>query len=392
MAPRSCAVLAGLAVMLGSVAALADDRPPKDLHLVGDHWTAWNPPTEFPEGAQVYIIVRGDTLWDLAAKNLGNPYLWPQIWEKNPYILDAHWIYPGDPLVLGIEAVPVEEVADGGAAAIAEGEGDEGMAGVTSAADAARAPQPLGSEDDIYCSGFVGEAEEALPYHVTGSEYQVLSPTLQGRGSSGRIEGLYGSIDTVKYNLSLGDVVYLDGGQSGGLTPGAVLTAIRPGEMVRHPLSGADVGRMHHYLGRVRVLAVQDQTAIAEIVQACGPIHVGAALRPFEPEPVPLARRTAARPINDPAAAATLEAAPVIVTSDDGVFSIGQDHVVYIDRGAEDDVTPGDIFTIYRMNREGFPPVPIGELAVLSVRPRTAVAKVLDSSVAIYLGDRLERK
>lgn len=391
MAPRSCAVLAGLAVMLGAVSAVADDRPPKDLHLVGDHWTAWNPPTEFPEGAQVYIIVRGDTLWDLAAKNLGNPYLWPQIWEKNPYILDAHWIYPGDPLVLGIEAVPVEEVA-GDAGAIAEGEGDQGMAGVTSAADAARAPQPLGSEDDIYCSGFVGEDEELLPYHVTGSEFQVLSPTLQGRGSSGRIEGLYGSVDTVKYNLSLGDVVYLDGGQSGGLTPGAVLTAIRPGEIVRHPLSGDEIGRMHHYLGRVRVLAVQEQTAIGEIVQACAPIHVGAALRPFEPEPVPLARRTAARPINDPAAAATLEAAPVIVTSDDGVFSIGQDHVVYIDRGAEDDVTPGDIFTIYRMNREGFPPLPIGELAVLSVRPRTAVAKVLDSSVAIYLGDRLERK
>jgi len=107
---------------------------------------------------------------------------------------------------------------------------------------------------------------------------------------------------------------------------------------------------------------------------------------------VPLARRTPARPINDPADAASLVSAPVIVTADDGVISLGADHVVYIDRGAADDVTPGDIFTIYRMNREGFPPLPIGELAVLSVQPHTAVAKILDSSATIYRGDRLERK
>jgi hypothetical protein len=395
MAPRSCAVLAGLALMLGATAVLADDRPPRDLHLVGDHWTPWNPPTEFPEGAKVYTIVRGDTLWDLAAKNLGNPYLWPQIWEKNQYILDAHWIYPGDPLVLAIEAVPVEQVTEAPEAApIVEGEAapEEGMKNVESAASAARPPQQLGTEDDIYCSGFVGELEEALPYHITGSEYQVLSPTLYGQGSKGKLQGIYGAVDTVKYNLSLGDVVYLDGGSAAGLVPGAVLTAVQPGDIVNHPLTGQALGRMHRYLGRVRVLAVQDQTAIGEIIQACAPILVGASLRPFEPEPVPLARRTAPRPINDPSDAASLQAAPVIVSSEDDVVSLGQDHVVYIDRGADDDVTPGDIFTIYRMNREGFPPLPIGELAVLSVRSHTAVAKILDSNVAIYLGDRLERK
>jgi len=395
MAPRSCAVLAGLTLMLGATAVLADDRPPRDLHLVGDHWTPWNPPTEFPEGAKVYTIVRGDTLWDLAAKNLGNPYLWPQIWEKNQYILDAHWIYPGDPLVLSIEAVPVEQVTEAPEAApIVEGEAaaEEGMKNVESAASAARPPQQLGTEDDIYCSGFVGELEETLPYHITGSEYQVLSPTLYGQGSRGKLQGIYGAVDTVKYNLSLGDVVYLDGGSAAGLVPGAVLTAVQPGDIVTHPLTGQALGRMHRYLGRVRVLAVQDQTAIGEIIQACAPILVGASLRPFEPEPVPLARRTAPRPINDPSDAASLQAAAVIVSSEDDIVSLGQDHVVYIDRGADDDVTPGDIFTIYRMNREGFPPLPIGELAVLSVRSHTAVAKILDSNVAIYLGDRLERK
>ena len=96
--------------------ALAADRPPRDLHFVDGHWTAWNPPAP-PPGEQVHVIARGDTLWDLAAKYYGDPYLWPQIWEKNQYILDAHWIYPGDPLVLGPQVAPVDNLAQGLAAA-----------------------------------------------------------------------------------------------------------------------------------------------------------------------------------------------------------------------------------------------------------------------------------
>jgi len=57
-----------------------------------------------------------------------------------------------------------------------------------------------------------------------------------------------------------------------------------------------------------------------------------------------------------------------------------------------DDMTPGDVFTIYRTNREGFPPVVLGELAVLSVHQRSAVAKIIESRYPIYVGDRLERK
>src|SRR5262245_44463849 len=103
---------AAMSAMLAAGEVRAASHPPK-VHYTGDHWTAWNPPAP-PAGTQVYTIVKGDTLWDLAKKNYGNPYLWPQIWEKNQYIQDAHWIYPGDPLVLGPQVTPGENLAQGG--------------------------------------------------------------------------------------------------------------------------------------------------------------------------------------------------------------------------------------------------------------------------------------
>src|SRR5439155_12430571 len=70
-------------------------------------------PESFPEGAQIHVIVKGDTLWDLANTHFQNPYLWPQIWNENRYILDSHWIYPGDPILLPPRPTVVSEIVPG---------------------------------------------------------------------------------------------------------------------------------------------------------------------------------------------------------------------------------------------------------------------------------------
>jgi hypothetical protein len=420
MANRHLTVFALLgSTLLAGVALQAADTPPTGLKLVNGHWTAWEPPTP-PEGAKVHVVVPGDTFWDLAATNLGNPYLWPQIWEKNQYVRDAHWIYPGDPLVLDLQVAPaatigangtseepVEEVAD------AAGAGDAGdataaeAAGEPQPASAARGgaasipgvaplgkgsvPVPLGTQDDIYCSGFIGAADEVFGYTVTGSEFEVLSPQLKNP-VYGKVEGLYGTVDTVKYRLTTGDILYVDGGRAAGLSPGMQFTAVAAGKVVRHPVSNEPLGMQYNYAGRIRVLSVQEESAIAEIVQSCDGISVGMKLKPFEPEPIPLARRGQLRPVSEPASAEALSSAAVIVSSPVELVTLGQDHVVFIDRGEDDEVLPGDIFTIYRMNRATQPPVVLGELAVLSVQAHTAVAKILESRYPVYIGDRLERK
>ncbi len=366
-------------------------QPPTGLQRIGDHWTAWSPPSAFPDGAQVYTVESGDTLWDLAGRFYGNPYLWPQIWEQNQYVLDAHWIYPGDPLVVGFQVTPIEEIQ---AASHGEETGETGDARSSPSLRLSRArsaPTALGSEDDIQCSGYIGESDETFSRHIIGSEYESLSPTMAPAQVADNQSAL-GEIDTVKIDLSLGDIVYVDGGREASLLPGDLFTVVIPRETVKHPLTGKPIGRFYSYVGRVRVLSVQEETAIAEIAYGCMPVRVGAALTPYVPEPVPLARRTLPVGVNDPVSAEVLSSAPVIVRTERNLVTIGRDHLVYLDQGEQTGVTPGDIYSIYRMNPKGHPPVVIGELGILSVRERSSVARVLESRYAVYVGDRIDPK
>ena len=52
-----------------------------------------------PEGL-VHTVVEGDTLWDLAAKHLGSPWKWTEIWERNRYVTNPHYIFPGNRIVI----------------------------------------------------------------------------------------------------------------------------------------------------------------------------------------------------------------------------------------------------------------------------------------------------
>lgn len=52
-----------------------------------------------------HIVVKGDTLWDIAAKYLRNPFRYPEL-AKLSRIKDSHWIYPGDLIRIIKKKVP----------------------------------------------------------------------------------------------------------------------------------------------------------------------------------------------------------------------------------------------------------------------------------------------
>ena len=49
-----------------------------------------------PNHPDRYVVVKGDTLWDISAMFLRDPWLWPEVWYVNPQVSNPHLIYPGD--------------------------------------------------------------------------------------------------------------------------------------------------------------------------------------------------------------------------------------------------------------------------------------------------------
>ncbi|WFP96966.1 LysM peptidoglycan-binding domain-containing protein [Acinetobacter sp. ANC 7201] len=59
-----------------------------------------NPPALKANAPHVYIVKKGDTLWDISKKFLKNPYRWREIWASNKHVKNPHWIFPGDRLLM----------------------------------------------------------------------------------------------------------------------------------------------------------------------------------------------------------------------------------------------------------------------------------------------------
>ena len=59
-----------------------------------------NPPALKVGAPQIYVVKKGDTLWDISKRFLKNPVRWPEIWASNKHVKNPHWIFPGDRLLM----------------------------------------------------------------------------------------------------------------------------------------------------------------------------------------------------------------------------------------------------------------------------------------------------
>jgi hypothetical protein len=329
------------------------------------HWSKYKYPDSIPEGAAYYIIERGDTLWDLSKRFLGNPFLWPQIWDQNRYITDAHWIYPGDPLLLPKVALVSERAGEAGAG---EEAGEAGLEGEGPIAGAPRGSEltPITEEATMLCGGYVVNDREDESLHVIGSE---------------------SGADKVAYADR--DVLYLNKGSNAGVKPGDVYTIHHNAYKVKHPFNGKFIGHKVETNGWLEVVLVNEEVSTGIVSQACRDIHLGDYLKPLEKVNVPLVlNRPPATRLTPPSG----KLDRIIVDIQEDAMMAGQGSLVTIDAGSDSGVAPGNVFTIYRVM---YPSVPsprnvLGELAVLSVRDRTALAKVTMSYAEVMVGDAVE--
>jgi len=334
---------------------------------IAPHWSKYKYPESIPEGASYYIIVKGDTLWDISKRYLGNAYLWPQIWDQNRYVSDAHWIYPGDPLILPKVALISERAGVGGEGIPGEGAEEEGLPGEAETGVAAgTALFPISEEVTIQCAANIVPNREDESLYVIGSE--------QGGGKVGLVER---------------DILYLNKGSNAGVRAGDVYTLNHMAYEVRHPVNGHKLGYKVEVTGWARVILVDEHTATLVIERSCADVHAGDYLKPYERVSVPLAVR---RPPPDRLTPPTGKVQGYVVDIADDAMIAGAGHMLSIDLGSEEGLAPGNMLSVYRIV---YPTVPtsrnvLGEIAVVAVREKTATAKVMFSNDAIMAGDQVE--
>ncbi len=376
-------------------------HPPRELHKVGDHWTPYNPPdpSTYPTGAKTYTIKQGDTLWALGQQFYKNAYLWPQLWEANTWVTDAHWIYPGD--VLLVEGEVAQQAQEGaGAAGTTPAVGAAGEAGapggeagqapsgfatntsprpLITAADAVggtTSPVPLATDADVYCYGYIGHANEPMPNKIAAWE------DIELRYQAGAVEQtMHGSE---------GDLMFIDGGSSTGLNAGDTYLLVVPAEMVANPVTHEIVGRQYQYRGQVRVLCTEATRSRGLITQSCSEIPIGARLKPLPQIPIPLARIPSLPAFCDPSSG---KKTGIILTANGGAWleDLGEGQLVQINLGNDDQVQPGEFLTVFREGIRGVTPRQVlGELAVLTAENHTAMAKIVVMRYAMRVGDLVE--
>jgi len=137
---------------------------------------------------------------------------------------------------------------------------------------------------------------------------------------------------------------------------------------------------------------------------------MGTYLKPFEPIPIPLARKSPPAVAGDPPSG---KVKGRVVFTQDGLVALGGGHVVMVDLGLANGLSAGDFVTVYRYawgEQFGVTPVGsywvnlpppagvsiprtyLGEGAVLTVGDRWAVVRLTDSFRMIGVGDEVELK
>jgi hypothetical protein len=337
---------------------------------------------------QIHTVKKGDTLWDISAAYLEDPFSWPEIYTANAdKIEDPHWIYPGQnfqiPPVTGHPAPAGSELSGIESAHLTEEMPleEEELAVPGEEPETGESPTPKVSPGDVELwKRKASEVSSALIYRAG-----YISREVPQWGEIVHVEGTRS--DAI---LSHHEVLVNKGARD-LVAEGDLFSIMRVGRRVEHPHAGGYLGRIVHVLGILRATAVEENS-FRGLVEACyEPMRVGDIVTPFEEteilvgkKPVPTRR--------------TLEGTIVAKLTDDK--KLLPSDVVFIDKGKGDQIHAGDLFEIYRegKGKKGVlePSTIVGELQVLGVKDETssAIMRSIDNRLDLKVGEliRLTRE
>ncbi|MEQ1591193.1 MAG: LysM peptidoglycan-binding domain-containing protein [Thiobacillaceae bacterium] len=260
-----------------------------------------------------YVVVKGDTLWDISGRFLKDPWRWPEVWNLNrEEIKNPHWIYPGDMVVLDKSgSVPRLRLVKGS---------NNGMTTVK-------------LSPGVRASEISDDAIQTIPARVI---YPFLSqPRVVAEDELGNAPFILGTNEE-RVVLGSGDDAFATGGKE-GVTRWNVL---RPGKTLKDPETGEVLGHEVEYLGDARTVSpgapqkIRITRSVQEILPKDKLVEADASMT-FEYVP-----RAPETQVNGR-----------IISAYGGISDSGRYQTVVINRGKRDGLEPGHVLAVYREGR-----------------------------------------
>lgn len=295
-----------------------------------------------------YFIKKSDTLWDISNSEFEDPFFWPRLWKENPQIKNPDLIYPGDKIRIPskktiipiVEAPPVEKISVAAESEIIE---EKPMVEVTE-----EIPKRFIVDKKLYiASGWISDKLLSIGEIINAPD---------NRSIFGTDALVY--IKTTK-RAAIGNKFF----------------ALRDIKKVIHPKTGKSLGHQIRITGILEVIGMDNNVPKAQITAAFEDLQIGDGLMPYVETEPPVVPDTVIPPPD-------IEG--YIVESHMNYLMIGRGDIVYLDKGQNDGLKVGDIFStllktpVERSN---------GIIQVISLQPTTSVAIILKSKEKIIIGD-----
>ncbi len=308
-----------------------------------------------------YVVVKGDTLWDISGHFLKQPWRWPEIWQLNKAeIKNPHWIYPGDVIVL-------DRSGDSPRLKLLRAEKFSGEIKLSPRIRASKL-------DNEAIASISPEAIEPFLKRPL-----VLDP--EAFRKAPRVAAAYDN----RFMFSAGDTVYAVNLQA---KAGEIWQVFRDGKPLVDPDTKQVIGHEVNYLGDVRVEQVGDVSTL-KILRAKEEIAIGNRL----------VRANEQTFINYMPHLPDRAVAGKVVSTYGSVGDAANYTSVVVNRGAEDGLEVGNVLFTYKQGvrvvpergepARTTPPVKSANLFVYRVFPKLAYGLLLDSTLPVNVGDEI---
>jgi hypothetical protein len=241
-----------------------------------------SPPAQEKQGAEeLYTIKQGDTLWEISTKFLKDPFLWPKLWQRNPYITNPHWIYPGHPIRLSpIEEVKQEEPQKEKPREVAAEEKPKEVAkepGGKKVEPAPPAPIEKKAEEQL--------AEKKPAEKKLAEKKPMAFPEARTAGFFSEID--YKGIGIVleskegKSIMATGDILYAAFRTSEPVLVGDKYTVFRASKLISHPVTDKKIGRRYNVIADIQIIDQHGSFFAAKVIESFDGMFKGDMIRPY---------------------------------------------------------------------------------------------------------------